>query len=444
MPSKTAKTTKKTKTTSKTTRKTARTAKKPAGRTTRTASTGRTGSGPAAKAAAAKTRLLDTLGSLGLLDTATAESLTGDAGKIDEGTLGKSLERAAGWDGVLQKALAEYDAAGGDGRTANTTQALVTWQKSLDGLPADRAGVEKAITGLRKVLGFTGATVFLRDTEASRVRPYVSVGFEVDLISRIRFTEGDGFSSWVATRRKPILYGALHRNEAPRDDQVRSFIAVPLVVGESCVGVLTLGHNEPDTFGPQQLRLAIVAGSIVAGLVLKTLADRQIAEREITHRLTGFYTRSHLRARLEEEVVRGRELGYSMSVIKIRLEELAGHVDRFGDDYRTRTLDDLRTLLAEWRKPTELVGHDEGDTLVAILPGDNGMRATERARALAELLEKHSFPRRKRMTARVGVASYPADAEEAQDLLGFADKALDGAARSGGDRIVQFPTAAAS
>ena len=63
----------------------------------------------------------------------------------------------------------------------------------------------------------------------------------------------------MATRRKPVLYASIHRNEAPDADVARSFIAVPLVIGETCLGVLNLGHGKDGHYGPAGLRAAEIA-----------------------------------------------------------------------------------------------------------------------------------------------------------------------------------------
>jgi diguanylate cyclase (GGDEF)-like protein len=142
---------------------------------------------------------------------------------------------------------------------------------------------------------------------------------------------------------------------------------------------------------------------------------------------------------LEEEVVRCRELGHSMSLLLIRLNELPEHAEQFGEDFRARCRAELAKVALEWKAPTELVGRTQGDALVVILPSARREKAESRAEALAAALAKHNFPRRKRMTAEFGIATYPTDAEDPQELLESVDKSLHEAAgaRNGLPRLAQ-------
>ena len=83
-----------------------------------------------------------------------------------------------------------------------------------------------------------------------------------------------------------------------------------------------------------------------------------------------------------------------------------------------------------WQSGPELVGHGPDDKVYVVIPGTPQPRAEARAAELTELLEGHSFPRRKRMTVSLSMTGYPTDAEDAQDLLDVADKALNESCRA--------------
>lgn len=374
---------------------------------------------------AASGQLLDEIQSLGLVSTGDAEALTQAGEGIPGGTLSQGIKAASQWDKQLADCLAAFRSEGGDGKLSAVYEALLLWQRKLAQVSADRTGIDRALGALKKVLPFSGATVFLRDPVRDRVAPYVSHGFEVDLISRVAFDSGTGFSSWIAARRKPILYTSLHRNEAPQAEVVRSFMAVPLVVADTCLGVLTLGHPEDGAYKPASLRTLIVAGSMLAGLVQRMMADAQVARLQVFDPVSGLMTAKHIESRLEEEVTRCRELGYSMTVAALELSELAGHTARFGEEYRLRVLAEVGDLVRDWIQAPEMAGLLDQDRIWLILPGlGGGERAENRIAGLSQVLEAYSFPRRKRMTTHVAVAAYPADAESSQDLLSYADRVL--------------------
>jgi diguanylate cyclase (GGDEF)-like protein len=375
----------------------------------------------------AQLALLGHLEALGLLDRPSLEKLEKKAAALGD-VSDTGFGQIAGWDRALGNALSSFEAQGGDPKQAY--RALVAWQNQVVELPETREGITTALRALKKVVPYSGATLFLRKADQETVEPWITVGFEVQLIGRVRFAEGLGFSSWVATRKKPVLYSSLHRNEAPSEEQVSSFLSVPLVVGGECVGVLNLGHSAEEMYDQGAQRTLILAGDILAGLVLRFLARRRIASLRIEDPRTRLATASYLRRRLEEEVVRCRELGHSMSLIAFRINELGDLTEQLGSEFGERCRQELAAVARAWRQPTELVGLGEGNTLLAVLPGARAERAQARAEALQAAVQGHNFPRRKRMTLKTGVGTYPSDAEDSQELLECVDKALCEADRS--------------
>ena len=386
------------------------------------AATAARSAGPA-KAAREKQALTACLQELGLLAQEAAEKLELKAEKL--GAAGtEALAQAAAWDRALTGTLQEFAAEGGDARASDSLHALLVWHHAVGALPATEEGIREAVVTLKRAIPHDGASIFLRDPDAASVIPFLHHGIEVELIGRIRFSEGQGFSAWVAGRKRPVLYTSVHRNEAPTAALVRSFMAVPLVVGSECLGVLQVGSVKDGFFTARSLRVLLLAAAMLAGLVQRFLARRQLAAREIRDASTGLATPEYLRMRLEEEVVRCRELGRSMSLAAFRLVGLEGHAERFGAEYRDRCRIELAELVHAWRGPAELAALDGQGKVLVLLPSMRRERAEERATALAAAVEKHIFPRRKRMALQAGIAAYPADADEAQGLLAQADNDL--------------------
>jgi len=382
------------------------------------------------KTARAKLALVERCHALGLLEQNSAERLEKLAETVGQGT--DDAGKGIAWDRELYASLVAFEAQGGDGSTKKSLPPLVAYAESLSHVPDTREGLNEALAALKKAIPFHGASLYVRNPDRKQVELTSVCGFEVELVPRIRFSEGNGFSSWVATRKKPVLYASIHRNEAPGSGHVRSFMSVPLVVGDNAVGVVNVGHRDENAYDQPMLRRFLLAIGPLSALVQRYVSNQQIESREIRNPTTGLATQAYFRYRLDEEVVRCRELGHAMSLLRLRLNELGSLGDQFGAEFKDRSLADLARLVGEWKSATELVGHDNGDTLLAILPAVRGDRAQERAEALAALVQRHNFPRRKRMTLGFGLATYPADAESAQELLACVDKALNEAGRPRG------------
>mgnify|MGYP000866536876 CR=1 FL=1 len=113
---------------------------------------------------------------------------------------------------------------------------------------------------ITKTVGCHSASLFIYSDETQRLDEAATVGRKVDLIETIDFDMGQGFSAWVAKQRRSVLIPRIREN---RPDGFRSFVSVPLVSGDMLIGVMNLGHNEPDSITEDHMNfLEIVAGEL--------------------------------------------------------------------------------------------------------------------------------------------------------------------------------------
>ncbi len=122
----------------------------------------------------------------------------------------------------------------------------------------------------REVIPWRDATLYLYDSGDDCLKRSAQSGREVNLILPVDFELGKGLAAWVARRRRPLLLTDIQRLRERRDDPLRSFISVPLVVEEELVGVLNFGHPEPHAFDGIDLDMLAVLGS-QAALIIRNL-----------------------------------------------------------------------------------------------------------------------------------------------------------------------------
>ncbi len=101
----------------------------------------------------------------------------------------------------------------------------------------------RALDIVRTVVGCHAASLFIYDRETGSLVEAASVGRRVELIEGIPFDMGTGFSAWVAKERRSVLLPELR---GARPDGCRSFISTPLVARDELIGVMNLGHEEPN------------------------------------------------------------------------------------------------------------------------------------------------------------------------------------------------------
>lgn len=155
----------------------------------------------------------------------------------------------------------------------------------------DSLSGESSLGPLFSLLGdlvpFESATLYQVDPADGTLRCREQVGRdEINLIDVVRFDMGFGLSAWIAKQRKPIILPNLRRRTGLPQQDLRSFIGLPLVVEDELVGVLNFGHTEPEAFaGVEPEPLQILATQIA--LLLKNLqlvSELQERNRELEDR----------------------------------------------------------------------------------------------------------------------------------------------------------------
>lgn len=180
------------------------------------------------------------------------------------------------------------------------------------------ASLEKrTCEGILKLVGksveYSSASFFWLNKRENQTEELASVGKKVDLIDFVKFNTGLGFSAWVAMEKRPILLSNLHKKRFKNG--IRSFLSIPLTLGEELLGVINLSHIKPNAFGPKDLKfLTSVSGPIALGLErMFYYSEMEKRQKELEE------TRSCLRE-IQNELLKSED--------KVTLSQILGHLDR--------------------------------------------------------------------------------------------------------------------
>jgi len=135
---------------------------------------------------------------------------------------------------------------------------------------------------LEKSVPFDSATLYLYHKNQNSLEVIHQKGEDiVELAGEIPFERGDGLSSWVSKQKKPVILQSLAKARPGKEGRFNSFVSMPLWSGEVLIGVLNLGHQEPNMFKLEdQDDFAIVSTQIT--LVLeKILLQKKLQEHNL-------------------------------------------------------------------------------------------------------------------------------------------------------------------
>jgi diguanylate cyclase (GGDEF)-like protein len=158
--------------------------------------------------------------------------------------------------------------------------------------------------------------------------------------------------------------------------------------------------------------------------------------------LTGLANRMMFRDRLDHAIATAARTGNQVALMFLDLDKFKDVNDQFGHDAGDELLIEIGERLQEIARRTDTIARIGGDEFTVIL---EGLDSPDGAANVAEkILDSLSLPvqigdRVAHVTASVGIAMYPTDAEETEDLLRHADIAMY-QAKAGGKNTFQFST----
>jgi len=135
---------------------------------------------------------------------------------------------------------------------------------------------------LEKSVPFDSATLYLYHQKADRLEIIHQKGEEiVDLAQEIPFDRGNGISSWVSKQKKPIILQSLVKSRSGKEHRFSSFVSMPLWVGDKLVGVLNIGHQEPDVYKRIEISDYEIISSQISIILDKIILQKQLREHNI-------------------------------------------------------------------------------------------------------------------------------------------------------------------
>lgn len=212
-------------------------------------------------------------------------------------------------------------------------------------------------------------------------------------------------------------------------------------------------HTHVQLAATGLLSLGVVGMAIAAGVaVLRMARALQESEARFAHLarhdpLTGLENRQAFHRRLAEELERARRFGRPCGLIMLDVDHFKAVNDTHGHPAGDEALRRIAGVLCRQVRRIDQVARYGGEEFVMLLP-ETGAEGTE---ALAERIRAgisaHPIPLgaelERTITVSLGVATYPADAESAADLVRAADQALYAAKHAGRDRVARAAGGAA-
>ena len=296
-------------------------------------------------------------------------------------------------------------------------------------------------------------SIMLIEKETDELLLEASRGIVNEPFQRVRVPKGFGIAGMVAEKGEPILVEDVENDpRVGKKNQPKyktsSFLSVPLKIGSRVVGVMNFTDKTTgELFDDVDLRFAQTCASHAA-VVLDHKEMSEEAERlkqqAITDHVTGLLNRGCIMNRLREELSRSDRYAKTMSLVMLDLDGFKAINDQFGHATGDRVLKRVSEVMTHAVRSIDIIGRYGGDEFVIILPETDTYFAARMAERVREDIAKTDISRGisdrivNKITASIGVATFPLHGKSTEVLVDHADEALYRAKAGGRNQVVVY------
>lgn len=223
------------------------------------------------------------------------------------------------------------------------------------------------------------------------------------------------------------------------------FVLVPLRAKDKVIGLI-LADNiftaKPITQNDVRM-LTMFANQ--AGLAIENsrLYEHSMIQAH-TDSLSGLWNHGYFQYEFSKELKTSQRENQPLSLLMLDIDNFKNYNDTLGHQAGDKILREISNLLKEYSRREDCACRYGGEEFAIILPRTDKKTAFMIAERLRKRIEEQKFKHEeilpsKKLTISIGIASFPEDASDKDELIAKADSALYEAKRGGRNRVCVYP-----
>jgi len=214
---------------------------------------------------------------------------------------------------------------------------------------------------------------------------------------------------------------------------------VPLIFHERLIGALQItAADQTRLWCENEILLLGTVANQAAVAVNHASLFAQIQQQALTDSLTGCYNRRSFEMQFDRELSMAKRQHQPLSLIMLDLDRFKQLNDSAGHDAGDGALRKLADCFKQELRGVDSAARFGGDEFALILPQAYPEGAQIIAERLRAQIESIHIPGFGKLSASMGIATFPSHGETRTELVVAADAALYSAKRSGRNRVCVF------
>jgi diguanylate cyclase (GGDEF)-like protein len=219
------------------------------------------------------------------------------------------------------------------------------------------------------------------------------------------------------------------------------YLCMPLTAHGETLGIFTIECLSADSAAQVELRetslssLGEMAAMAIAGLRLR----QKLESQSIRDGMTGLFNRGFMEIALEREMNRAARQAKQIAVMMLDIDHFKEFNDTFGHEAGDLVLREVAEAMRQGVRGEDIICRFGGEEFVIILPEITTPLAMDRAELLrgmvAELALRYRGQPLRQVTISIGVAMFPDNSDDPEELLRVADHAMYAAKHKGRNRV---------
>ena len=255
------------------------------------------------------------------------------------------------------------------------------------------------------------------------------------------FKPGEGIAGRVFMTSQPMIVNNIREDDLfikSETSYVRSIACIPMIVYSDVIGVINVTNKKKGKeFTDEDVEMLKAVADQAAVAVNKA----QLWDMAVTDSLTGLYVRRYFMVKLQEEIHRAERYNKRFSVIMADLDRFKTINDTYGHDAGDRALKAISKFLQKNIRDVDAIARYGGEEFVMLIPDADKEAAFCLAERLRDELAKVELEDLPPVTISLGIATYPSDGTDLEELIKRADAAMYEAKQQGRNKVVKFTKA---